>query len=346
MTALVLIRRAALAVALLLATLLTPAAAHAQAGIFSRMGFGARGVSMGNALVADASGLSSPYYNPALAVFTTRQNIEASAALLNQGRELQFLQLSAPLPPRAGAAVGLIHAAVTGIDGRDGSGFSTGELRTDEFAFFVAFGLRMSGRLSGGLGLQVFRNQLHPDLRPSLAIGVDAGLVYEVTDALHLGLALDDLLARYTYDTSRIYSEGGKSTTDNFPVRLRLGARYTRGPLALNAEFEQRLSQRQFVERTTELRGGQIVLASTSTGFTDAAQRVRLGTEYRLAEAFSLRGGLDGIGADGVGAALRPSLGFGIEQEAGPLVLRGSYGFALQPYGTGGMHLVTLQVLL
>ena len=177
-------------------------------------------------------------------------------------------------------------------------------------------------------------------------LGVDAGAVYQVSDKLHVGVAVDDLLARYTYDTSRIYSSGGKSTTDNFPVRLRVGGAYTQGPLLLTAEYEGRLSRRVAVNRETELRGGQLVYATTSTGYTDAAQRLRVGAEYRIAEPFALRGGLDGVGADGLGAALRPSLGFGIEQAAGPLVLRGSYAFALEPYSTGGMHLVTLQVLL
>lgn len=336
------LRSAACAVLLLLGA----ASAHAQAGVFARMGFGARGIAMGGALVADPSGLTSPYYNPALAVYTERQNLEAAAALLNQDRELQFLQLAAPLPPRAGAAVGLIHAAVSGIDGRDASGYHIGEFRTDEFDFFVAFGLRTGERLSVGLGLQIFRSELFEGLRPALAIGVDAGAVYQVSDALHVGVAVDDLLARYTYDTSRIYSSGGKSTTDNFPVRLRTGAAYTQGPMLVTAEYEARLSRRVAATRETELRGGQLVYTTINTGYTDADHRLRFGAEYRLADAFTLRGGLDGVGADGLGAALRPSAGFGIEQAAGPLVLRGSYAFALEPYGTGGMHLVALQVLL
>ena len=39
------------------------------AGAFARMGFGARGLSMGNALVSDAFGDVSGYYNPSLSVF-------------------------------------------------------------------------------------------------------------------------------------------------------------------------------------------------------------------------------------------------------------------------------------
>ncbi len=327
--------------------LLAVADAHAQAGVFSRMGFGARGVSMGGALVAERSGWTSPYYNPALAVFVPQQNLEASAALMSQDRELQFLQLSAPLPPRAGVAVGLVHAAVTGIDGRDASGQHTGELRTDEFDFFLAFGLRASEKLSIGLGMQVFRSQLYEaPLRPSLAIGIDAGAVYAVSDALALGIAVDDFLARYTYDTSRIYGEGGKSTTDNFPVRLRVGGAYTRGPLVVTAEVEARATRREQATRGTEVRGGQLVYATTTTSFSDGGSLLRVGAEYAITPAFTLRGGVEGVGMDGIATGARPSVGFGVEQPAGPLVLRGGYGFVLEPYGTGTLHLVTLQVLL
>ena len=131
---------------------------HAQsAGAFSRMGFGARGVAMSNALVADASGQASPYYNPALAPFIPQQSLDASAALMTLDRELQFLQFATPLRPRAGIAVGLIHASVSDIDGRDGSGYHTQNFSTDEYALFIAFGVRVSRRVTVGFGLQFFR---------------------------------------------------------------------------------------------------------------------------------------------------------------------------------------------
>ena len=94
-----------------------------NAGVFSRMGFGARGVAMSNALVADASGDTSPYYNPALAPFISGQNFAASTAFMTLDRTLQFLEFATPLRPRAGVAGGLIHASVSNIDGRDGSGY-------------------------------------------------------------------------------------------------------------------------------------------------------------------------------------------------------------------------------
>src|SRR5690606_18269618 len=145
----------------LIATIAVPLDSAAQAtGMFSRLGFEARGMAMGNALVADASGHTSPYYNPALAPELTAQHLGFSAALMRLDRQLQFVQLGAPLAPRAGVAVGLIHAGVSKIDGRDNSGFHTQNLSTNEFALFMAFGLRFDERIAGGIALQLFRTDL------------------------------------------------------------------------------------------------------------------------------------------------------------------------------------------
>ena len=131
---------------LIVACLPTASSALAQsAGAFARMGFGARGLAMGNAVIADVSGYASPYYNPALAPFIISQNLELSAAAMTQDRQMQFVQLSTPLRPRAGLAVGLIHAGVRNIDGRDGSGYHTGTYSTDEYAFVLALACKCFG---------------------------------------------------------------------------------------------------------------------------------------------------------------------------------------------------------
>jgi len=85
-------------------------AAKAQsAGTVARAGFGARGLAVGNALAGDASGLTSPWYNPALAPYVRGQNLNLSAALLTHDRQLQFVELGTPLRPRAGIAAVTSH---------------------------------------------------------------------------------------------------------------------------------------------------------------------------------------------------------------------------------------------
>lgn len=317
------------------------------AGAFARMGFGARGIAMSNALVADGSGHASPYYNPALAPFTADQHLEATAALLSLDRELQFLQFAAPLRPNAGIAVGLVHAGVSGIDGRDASGYHTQEYATDEFAFFLAFGTHLGRRLTAGVGLQVFRADLLEELPAINSIGLDVGLSFRVTESFRLGAAVDDVLARYAWDTSGLYGSSGRSTTDRFPLRLRVGAAYGAldGRASVVAEYESRV-------RAADLRVPGIRFFEDVPRQTIEEEslhlyegRLRMGAEYRLVDAFALRAGLDRVGPGGF-TSVQPSAGFMVEQPVGSLTARAAYAFVLENYGTGSMHVLTLRVFL
>ena len=322
--------------------------ARAQsAGAFSRIGFGARGIALGNALVADAMGNGSPYYNPALAPMASSQNLAASTALMSFDRQLQFLQFATPLEPSAGIAGGLIHAGVSNIDGRDNSGYHTEYYSTDEFAVFLAFGTRLSERLTGGIGLQLFRADMHEGLEAVHTIGIDVGLTYAATEALRLGLAVDDLLARYSWDTSSLYGSGGKTTSDRFPVRVRAGASYLLmdGRAQLVAEYESSFVSSEYRTRSIQIVGDAPQVVEESERSTAFDGRLRVGGEYNLSDVFTVRGGLDRIGG-GAPEGLAPSAGFTVAQPVGPLGLRGEYAFVLEPYGTGAMHLISLRVFL
>lgn len=332
---------------LLLATLFVPVAQAQTAGAFARIGFGARGIAMGGAQVADAFGDASPYYNPSLAPFTTRQNLSASAAFLTLDRELQYLQFATPLRPRAGIAAGLIHAGVSNIDGRDASGYHTEDYATDEFALFLAFGLQASDRVALGLGLNFFRADYFENLSPVNSIGIDLGANVRVTEALRLGVAVDDLLARYEWDTSDIYGDAGRTTTDRFPARIRIGAAYQLmgGQTRLTAEYESRLSAREVRGRDVRLSGDTPVQAETSEDLTLHNGLLRIGAEYRPMDIFSVRAGIDRLGAEALGG-VRPSAGFMVEQSLGELMLRGEYTLVLEPYALGTMHFIALRVYL
>lgn len=335
-----------LALLSLLAALCVPAVHGQAAGAFARMGFGARGIAMSNALVADVGGDASPYYNPALAPFATGQNVEATAALLSLDRDLQFLQFATPLRPHAGIAVGLIHAGVSNIDGRDASGYHTGDLATDEFAFFLAFGTRIGERLTGGIGLQLFRADYYEGLPAVNSIGLDVGLTARITDALSVGLAVDDLLARYSWDTSGLYGNQGKTTSDVFPTRIRLGGSYTLldGRASVVAEYESRVSSGEHRSSAVIDQNGVPIEITETERLRLHASRFRLGGEYRLAESFAVRAGVDRLGDDLAGAT--PSAGFMVEQPIGTLVARAEYAFMLEPYAVGAMHFITLRVFL
>ncbi len=340
-----LIRAAALALCLLAAA---PGDALSQnAGVVARMGFGARGISLGNALAADFSGHASPFYNPALAPLVTAQNLEASTALMSFDRQLQFLQFSTPMRPRAGIAAGLVHAGVSNIDGRDANGYHTMDHSTNEYAAFLVFGTRLTERISAGFGLQVFRADYYESLKAVNTIGIDIGVAARVTDHLHLGLVLDDLLARYSWDTSGMYGTGGRTTSDRFPRRLRIGGAYhlPRQQVRILAEYESRLTSREHRYPIVRVFSGEPVEGSESERLLLDDGFFRAGLEWTPREEFALRAGVDRVGQDGFESA-RPSAGFMIEQPVGTLVVRGEYGMVIEPYDAGMAHLISLRVFL
>jgi len=318
-----------------------------SAAAFTRLGFEARGMAMGNALVADASGHTSPYYNPALAPELTAQHLGFSAALMRLDRQLQSVQLGAPLQPRAGIAVGLIHAGVTNIDGRDNSGFHTEDLSTNEFAVFMAFGIRLDERIAAGVALQLFRSDLLAQVDAVTSVGLDFGLTMRVSEQLMLGAVVEDLLAKYDWDTSGSLGAGGKTTTDHFPRRARFGGSFSDpgGRLRVNAEVEVTLESLEKRSTMVELINGIPFETTLTEDVNRTSSQFRVGAEYHLSRIFAVQGGVDRIGSDAL-QGIAPTAGFLIEQPLGNLLVRAGYAFVLEPAATGSMHVLTLRLFL
>ncbi len=344
-------RRTAVLAGLVLAT---AGGAGAQgAGAFARMGMGARSLAVPSQ-VADRSGYASPYLNPALAPFAPAQGVELTAGRLAFDRSWESVQVSAPLRPRSGFAGGFVHGGVDNIDGRDASGVPTdgqnedGTLRADEYAFFAAFGTQFSDRVSAGVGLRLYRNELFEGTRAPTAIGVSLGATAQLSDRLAVGLVVDDLFARYEWSST---GSASASATDYFPTRVRGGAAYAVGDrgegrprVTVAAEAEL------FVQPFETRRPGGIEVTETSPAETMTTLDVtladvqgRVGGEVWLTSGFAARLGLDRIGAGEVGE-LRPSGGFGIEQRVGELDLRVDYTAVVEPFGTALMHLATVRL--
>lgn len=321
------------------------------AGVFARMGLGARSLGLPSQ-VADLSGRASPYLNPALAPFQPSQGVELSAGLLAFDRTWESVQVAAPLQPRSGFAAGVVHGGVENIDGRDASGApvdartADGTYATDEYAFFAAFGTRFSEAVSAGVGLRLYRNQLLRDVRAPTAIGVSAGIAARLSPHMAVGLTVDDLFARYEWSAS-----GTASATDYFPVRLRGGGAYALGTMPdgrARVRFAAEVEAAFQPAETTRPSGVQVIGASPVARDTTIEVRLgdvqgRLGAEVWLAEPIAVRLGLDRIGAGATGE-LRPSAGFGLQQRFGELDTWIDYTAVLEPFGTGVMHVATVRL--
>ena len=299
---------AARSLAVLAAVLVaTASGAGAQgAGAFARMGMGARSVAV-PAQAADRGGLASPYLNPALAPFQPSQGVELSAGLLAFDRSFETVQVAAPLRPRSGFAAGVVHLGVSGIDGRDASGVPTdgtnedGTYEADELAFFAAFGTQFSERVSGGVGLRLYRNTLFPGVTAPTAIGVSLGTSARLTDRLALAVVVDDLFARYEWNAT---GTTPASATDYFPTRLRGGLAYSAGErsggrprVTVAAEAELQVQRADATRpRAVEVVGTAPAALDVTTDYTLADVVGRAGAEVWLADGSRSAAGSTGSG--------------------------------------------------
>ncbi|WP_263819128.1 PorV/PorQ family protein [Salinibacter sp.] len=313
-------------------------------GAFSRLGFGARGMALGNALVADPSADVSPHYNPALLPSASGQRVSASAALLSFDRELQFLEFTAPLGPTAGIGLSLTHAGVNDIDGRNADGARTETLSTDEFALSLAFGNRFADWLAVGTALTLYQSDLLPEVDPVRGFGVDLGVRVQPTGRLSLAATVKDLLAKYEWDAA---PAGGGSHTDRFPVRVQVGGSYSLldERLQFLAEVESRYTTRDRRDPQTLVTSGGPRAQTRTESFLLHDLRARVGAAYHPVQILRLRVGVDRLGVDDTNG-LRPSAGFGVRQSIGDLDLRVSYAATLEPYVRTVMNTGTVELFL
>ncbi len=284
-----------------------------------RMGFGARGMAMGNAMTAVDQGEIAGYYNPALLPFTQRRTISASAGFLTLDRSLNFLSFSAPLPPFAGVSAGIINSGVSKIDGRNGDGTPTGMLKTAENAAFLGFALRFPAGFSAGVTIKLLYAHLYTDLT-STTVGVDAGVFVPINRYLRAAATVKDIGSKYKWDTSNLYGQDGKSSVDAFP-RL-----YTAG-----VEF--------LVPDSLGIVTAEVEASNKST------LQLRLGAEYPVVPALTLRAGVDRIDLKEKGNGVRPAFGFMVQREMGNWTPALEYTYILEPFTTSGIHMVSVTVL-
>jgi hypothetical protein len=301
---------------------------NSSVGAFSRIGFGARGIGMGNAMSAVTAGNLVSYYNPALSPFQENNSVQTGYSFLSLDRSLNFLSFTRKFDfysakdstldrkptSTAGISAGIINSGVSGIDGRDNNGLPTKELSTSENQFFLSVSNRFSEKLSFGIAVKFYYYKLYEEISSS-GLGLDIGALYKVNNNWNVSFVISDLNSKYDWDTSPIYGQEGLSTTDKFPIRKKLGVSYNHPELKFITAIEFENSN-----------------AGTNL--------IRLGVEYNIYENLFLRGGLDQFNLSNTDAGIKPSLGFSYAKSFGSWVVGVDYAFMVEQYSSSDRHII------
>ncbi len=284
------------------------------AGAPFRMGFGARGMGMGNAMTAVISGDLQSYYNPALVPFESQPTAAAAYGDLSLDRNLNFLSYTNNLKPDAGFSLSIINAGVGNIDGRDDDGIHTETYSTSENAFMLSFGIKPSSDFAFGVTAKILYYSLFSGIQSTTA-AIDMGAIYLLSQEFTVGAVVQDIDAKYKWDTSQLYGELGNASSDYFPLRKRIGLSWTPKffPIILSGEFE----------------------------FIGSAPYFRFGSEIEVYDGVHIRGGIDQIAVN-TDLPAKPSVGISFQTKVANWTPSFDYAYIFEPYSPSGIHILSL----
>lgn len=310
--------RALIPLFLIPAVLLAQPSIGGRSGAAFRLGQTAESMSLGNARAALTLRDPDVFMNPALAPFQTSRVVALGAGIFPLDRSVQTVSYGSPLPPAAGIAFTLHRVSVTGIDGRDRNGNSTGELSVAENLAALSFGLRPAPSFTLGITAKLLYAQMVEGLT-STTVGLDAGATYLLSSEWRIAAVFRDLNSKYRWDTSPVYGRNGRQTTDVFPVRAVLAIAYASElwPLAATVEAEG----------------------------TAGAWLFRGGIDVTVHPMVSLRSGIDAFDPSGVHGS-RWSAGLAVEHTGIHWDPSFHYAFVVEPFSPGGAHILTIRLHL
>jgi hypothetical protein len=286
------------------------------AGAPMRMGFGARGIAMGNAMTAVIAGDIQAYYNPAALPFQSVPTAVATYSLLSLDRKLNYLSYTQSLKPNAGISLSLINAGVSDIDGRDRDGAHTEMYSTSENSFMLSFGLRPVPKFSIGITVKILYYYLFQNVKSTTA-SVDVGALYLLSDEFVLGVAIQDINSKYKWDTSPLYGIYGNASVERFPLRKRIGISW------IPKEYS-------------------LILSSELEAIGSAAF-IRIGSEIELFSGIHLRGGIDQIALN-ADLPAKPALGISAQTKLATWTPAFQYAYVFEPYSPSGIHILSFSL--
>ncbi len=294
-------------------------------GSFSRMGFGARGISMGNSIGAVIEGNLSTYYNPALSAFQDNNYLQVGYSFLSLDRSLNYLSFTRNFKfsskndnkvRSAGVSAGIINAGISKIDARDNQGNKTGDLSTSENQFYIALANRFSEKFAIGINLKLYYYHLYENVN-STTFAFDIGALYVFNENITAALVITDINGKYKWDTTDLYGQDGNNEENKFPLLKKLALAY---------KFKE----------------PQIIVSAEIENSNANSNIFRFGAEYGIYPGLKIRTGIDKINLSNSDIPARPSFGFSYEYSFESWVVGVDYAYAYEPYSINNSHILSI----
>jgi hypothetical protein len=295
-------------------SVLVPSSAAAQPGesglTFLTLGVSARGLAMGDAMSALATGATSTFYNPASLLPPVRQNGTMQLMFMHrewiQDARSDFVGASIPLGGERALGFSVNTTGVSGIEVRIRPGPSEGTFTARDFSAGLSYAQKIDSTVSAGLTAKFLYEKIFVD--DAAGFAADAGVLWRTpVEHLLLGASLCNL--------GSMNSLRNASTT--LPTLFRVGPAYEIGP-----------DDSQF---------SSAVAADVVHIFPDKRTYVNAGGEIVLNRFLAVRGGYQ-FGSDTRGL----TLGVGIMYKSLAL----DYAYARVGSDLGNGHTFSLAVNL
>lgn len=316
-------------------------------GAYTRIGLSPRIIAIGNAYTAGgAEGIYSGY-NPAMAARIRHNQLDLSGAAMTFDRQLATFNLTLPLPPNAGLAVGLLYAGVGDFDGRTQSGYFTENFSTHDLQFIGSFGLQVSAASMVGVNVKFQTARYNKDVTAPVSFGIDLGYLYSLNRYTQLGITVKDMVANYVWDTQDLYgTTGSNQTVDKMPIRYTFGIRHHLPVFQVNlyGEIERRMTQGEIYGTQLFLDNGRPVVRTIRENSTTASHYVRLGGSWQAHERFTLRGGWQSGDLEYVQADNQISTGFSLHLPYDLYSPTIDYALLREPNGISWMHMFSVRL--
>lgn len=178
---------------------------------FLKIGVGARGAALGDALTAVVDDSTSLYWNPAGLARMKERQLSATYNMWLAGINQGYVSIGVPLSGRGIVAGDINYVDMGAFDGRDVSGNPTGTFSASALTFKVGYADRLTRKLLWGVSAGIVQDTIAGSTTSTYAANL--GLIFQSSDSLSFGLTLQNI--------------GGELRGSPLPFIVKLGAAFS-----------------------------------------------------------------------------------------------------------------------